>query len=137
MSFHRQTLESLPENENSPSTISITSNKFPPGRPSTISPVYLSNTKIKKSHFFEKTVPVSTNVLYLDVPMQVVCVYCGQIIYTKTGTKNSHCNWLVCSGIAFSGCFCGCCLIPFCVDIWKDIEHKCSNCDGILGVYRI
>ena len=38
--------------------------------------------------------------------------------------------------IYISRCVCGCCLVPFFVDQFKDTIHKCPNCHVILGKYR-
>ena len=136
-------INSLPITNDSHQIISNTnSSKSLPEKitrqPSAISPVFLgSHKKRKKAVKSEKRIRPSTQELYLDVPMEVVCIYCGQIDFTETRLKNSFCNWLVCTGIAFSGCFCGCCLVPFCVGTLKDVEHVCGVCNSVLGLYKI
>lgn len=49
---------------------------------------------------------------------------------------NGMLTWLAVGGIAFFGGIFGCCLIPFCIDGCKDVEHVCPNCKAVVGVYR-
>ena len=136
MNLPLNTLEVVSEESHPESVISLIAPKTKSThicrRASRISPIFLGENKLKAT-----SVPASTNVLYLDVSMKVFCIHCETIVHTKTRYKNSYCNWVVCSGIAASGCFCGCCLVPFCVNIWKDVEHYCDNCEEVLGFYRV
>lgn len=38
--------------------------------------------------------------------------------------------------IDFFRCFCGPCLIPFCLDECMNIKHTCPECNAYLGLYR-
>ena len=74
-----------------------------------------------------------------DWPMEttkVTCHKCGQEGYTEVEVKPSMLAWILCIVIAFLGCWCGCCLIPFCVPACNDIKHKCTKCNEKLGYYR-
>lgn len=65
--------------------------------------------------------------------MQLTCPYCNAFIVTRVESKISTMQILACSGIFICGCVLGCCLIPFCIDDWKDVEHFCPNCNAMVG----
>uniref|UniRef100_A0AAQ5YSH5 LITAF domain-containing protein n=1 Tax=Amphiprion ocellaris TaxID=80972 RepID=A0AAQ5YSH5_AMPOC len=61
-------------------------------------------------------------------PCRTQCPECRQFIMTETFTSVSSLTWLACLMTALIGCVAGCCLIPFCVDSFKSITHKCPKC---------
>ena len=68
------------------------------------------------------------------VPVFVQCIYCLHEDFTKTVKMLGDAN--ICWGVAC----CVCCgplgLIPFCHDKWKNVLHRCSNCNANLGITR-
>jgi len=82
--------------------------------------------------------PPSTSVDWRmqETPCQVTCQYCNQQMTTRTVYTSGALTWLACIGIAFIGCILGCCLIPFCIDGCKDVEHHCSGCGRTVGIKR-
>ena len=66
-------------------------------------------------------------------PTSGVCPFCQEMQTTDIDKQNGGCTWISCIGMALCGCVLGCCLIPFCVDGFKDTEHKCSQCKRIIG----
>uniref|UniRef100_A0A3Q0TD83 LITAF domain-containing protein n=1 Tax=Amphilophus citrinellus TaxID=61819 RepID=A0A3Q0TD83_AMPCI len=59
-------------------------------------------------------------------PCRTQCPECRQFVTTETYTSVSSVTWLV-------FCFClsnssGCCLIPFCIDKFKSVTHRCPKC---------
>jgi lipopolysaccharide-induced tumor necrosis factor-alpha factor len=63
--------------------------------------------------------PMYMGMMYGDMPVQCTCPQCRQTIITRIEKKNGVLPWLLCGGIAFFGGFCGCCLMPFCIDSIK------------------
>ncbi|XP_041085286.1 LITAF domain-containing protein-like [Polyodon spathula] len=71
-----------------------------------------------------------------DVPGQTLCIHCQQQVLTTIEHKAGLLTWVVCGTIClFLGCL-GCCLIPFCVDSCKDVEHRCPACQQVLSIYK-
>jgi len=64
------------------------------------------------------------------------CYHCGQQVMTVTKRKAGTLTWALCSLLCLVGCFCGCCLIPFCSNPANDIVHSCPNCKNFLGAYE-
>jgi lipopolysaccharide-induced tumor necrosis factor-alpha factor len=53
------------------------------------------------------------------------CPYCHQSIATRAEKDSGVAVWLSATVICVLGCFCGCCLIPFCLDdlkVWNIFE---------------
>ncbi|XP_069571647.1 lipopolysaccharide-induced tumor necrosis factor-alpha factor-like [Brachyistius frenatus] len=61
-------------------------------------------------------------------PCRTQCPECRQFIMTETFTSVSSLTWLVCFLTALIGCVAGCCLIPFCIENFKSITHRCPKC---------
>ncbi|KAM6942276.1 lipopolysaccharide-induced tumor necrosis factor-alpha factor homolog isoform 1-T1 [Lycodopsis pacificus] len=70
-----------------------------------------------------------------DVPGHMMCPHCRSTVVTKTENINGFCTWLICGILGVIMCW-PCCLIPFCVDACKDVEHSCPICNNVLHVYK-
>ncbi|CAF3172079.1 unnamed protein product [Rotaria socialis] len=115
----------------------ISSTAFPPQA----APVGMCPTSMMALPSYSS--PAGTNMLittrplmYGDLPIQCSCPNCYQIIVTRVEKKEALLSWLICSGILLMGGWLGCCLIPFCIDSLKDIEHYCPHCAALLGARR-
>ncbi|CAJ1053910.1 lipopolysaccharide-induced tumor necrosis factor-alpha factor [Xyrichtys novacula] len=71
-----------------------------------------------------------------DGPVQVPCPKCKQTVLTKVDYTSGLLTYLSCGGLLLCGFVFGCCLIPFCVDRLKDVQHSCPNCKTELGIFK-
>ncbi|NXJ80734.1 LITAF factor, partial [Trogon melanurus] len=83
-----------------------------------------------------QTVYVQQPVVFSDRPVQMCCPSCNQMIVTRLSYGSGALTWLSCGGLCLVGCMLGCCLIPFCIDALKDVDHFCPNCKTLLGSYK-
>ncbi|KAK2533384.1 hypothetical protein Q9233_004598 [Columba guinea] len=83
-----------------------------------------------------QTVYVQQPVIFYDRPVQMRCPSCNQMIVTRLSYDSGALTWLSCGGLFLLGCVAGCCLIPFCIDALKDVDHTCPNCSALLGSYK-
>ncbi|KAL7720792.1 LITAF domain-containing protein [Entamoeba marina] len=83
-----------------------------------------------------QTVPVQTvqSSSFGKAPQQCFCPHCNQTVTTKTKGQLGIMQVLFCFLIYMvtGGCCC-LCLIPFCVPSMQSVQHKCPNCEKVLG----
>ncbi|XP_062820670.1 lipopolysaccharide-induced tumor necrosis factor-alpha factor isoform X2 [Anolis carolinensis] len=79
---------------------------------------------------------VQNQVAFYDQPVHMVCPSCGHLIVTHIDRKSGTLSWISCGTLCLLGCWAGCCLLPFCIDAFLDVDHNCPNCHALLGSYR-
>ncbi|XP_036413354.1 lipopolysaccharide-induced tumor necrosis factor-alpha factor homolog [Colossoma macropomum] len=70
-----------------------------------------------------------------EIPGQLKCTYCQRDIVTVTRFINGALVWTIFGGLCITGIW-PFCLIPFCVNACKDVEHSCPHCHNIISIYR-
>ena len=71
-----------------------------------------------------------------NLPSSVTCPQCHQAVVTEPVAKVGSLAWASCLVLIMLGFCCGCCLIPFCFDDFKDIYHVCPNCRNTIDVFK-
>ena len=66
-------------------------------------------------------------------PCNISCPTCGRNVETRIEYKSGIATWGLCVCCVVVGCWLGCCLIPFCVNSVKDVNHICPSCGNLLG----
>ncbi|XP_026787717.3 lipopolysaccharide-induced tumor necrosis factor-alpha factor homolog [Pangasianodon hypophthalmus] len=79
--------------------------------------------------------PVVVQSALTETPAPMMCTYCHQQIVTVTNPTTGLLVWTI-FGVLFLLGIWPCCLIPFCVDSCKDVQHKCPSCGNVLHIYR-
>uniref|UniRef100_A0A914QB72 LITAF domain-containing protein n=1 Tax=Panagrolaimus davidi TaxID=227884 RepID=A0A914QB72_9BILA len=110
--------------------------------PSPITTTTASNNPSSSFHVPPPS-PIKTKTVFITIPIpeldrkpqRMICPNCRNQIKTKVTYKSSESAWASCCLLACFGC-CLCCLLPFCLDSFKDIEHKCPKCDTYIGKYH-
>ncbi|KAK2181712.1 hypothetical protein NP493_385g02003 [Ridgeia piscesae] len=80
--------------------------------------------------------PGPVRLLSSSEPTDTVCFNCGQVVVTYLYHESGSCTYVSCVFLAVIGCDCGCCLLPFFMDWFKDAVHKCPKCHVILGKHK-
>ncbi|XP_076856441.1 uncharacterized protein LOC143510701 [Brachyhypopomus gauderio] len=71
-------------------------------------------------------------------PATVQCPVCLQQVTTKVHRRVGPTTFLLCFLSVMLGCVGGCCLLPFCMNYFKDVSHRCPSCQAeISTVHRI
>lgn len=65
-------------------------------------------------------------------PAKTQCPHCHAFVTTEVTRTVGPVVWLVCAMSTLIGCVAGCCLIPFCIDHFKDMKHNCPKCRSSL-----
>ncbi|XP_071100467.1 cell death-inducing p53-target protein 1 homolog [Haliotis cracherodii] len=73
---------------------------------------------------------------YRTAPALIICQHCNATVTTSMTYETGLLTWAAAGLICLFGCWLGCCLIPFCVDASKDVNHSCPNCQQIVGKFR-
>jgi len=60
-------------------------------------------------------------------PITCNCPYCYQPIVTRAEKDSGIAVWVAAGVLCLFGCFCGCCLIPFCINDLKVKKQKFKN----------
>ncbi|KAG8432903.1 hypothetical protein GDO86_017242 [Hymenochirus boettgeri] len=84
--------------------------------------------------------PIATTVVLgtplQDTPGATTCPVCKQNIVTRIQYTTGLLVWLIFGVLLLFGCWLGCCLIPFCLDSCKDVDHFCPNCNHHVYKYK-
>lgn len=75
------------------------------------------------------------NTAFNQIPSAMQCPFCNAVITTSLAYVDGTLTWLVAGVLCLAGCW-PCCLIPFCVDDCKDVQHSCPNCHRVVGTFR-
>ncbi|XP_050979859.1 lipopolysaccharide-induced tumor necrosis factor-alpha factor homolog isoform X2 [Labeo rohita] len=114
----------------------VSSTEIPP-----IIPVQEENTETVSPTIEENTEPPDPPISLDDVtvsPAKVKCPTCQKIVTTEIHYKLGSNAFLFCCLLSVVGCLAGCCLVPFCMNRFKDVTHRCPSCHShICSVDRI
>ncbi|XP_073398928.1 lipopolysaccharide-induced tumor necrosis factor-alpha factor homolog isoform X2 [Dendrobates tinctorius] len=72
----------------------------------------------------------------VDSPSLTICPSCRENVTTRVSFNSGRFTWLLCVAIMFFGFAAGCCLIPFCINATKDVDHFCPRCDCRIFKYK-
>lgn len=65
-------------------------------------------------------------------PNQGYCYLCRKYSQKASKLNVGATNWAVAGLLCSLGCYFGCCLVPFCIDFFKDEVQYCVECNGVL-----
>ncbi|XP_060757083.1 lipopolysaccharide-induced tumor necrosis factor-alpha factor homolog-like [Neoarius graeffei] len=69
-------------------------------------------------------------------PGMVTCPSCQEQVLTQVTYKVGTYAWLMCILFILCGFIIGCCLLPFFLKFFKDVQHSCPKCHRVLHVEK-
>ena len=70
-------------------------------------------------------------------PIEFQCDKCNKLVTTSvTMVSGSYADMCCCLICCLGGVACCLCLIPYCNDSFMDAEHRCPECNNVLGVCK-
>ncbi|KAG5676625.1 hypothetical protein PVAND_006445 [Polypedilum vanderplanki] len=84
----------------------------------------------------QTVIVINQHIQFSENPVSMICYQCNQQILTKTSYENNVINHMLAGILCFMGLWCGCFLVPYCIDSIKDVKHQCPKCNNFLGLYR-
>lgn len=114
---------------------------YPPPQPYVAQPAFQPPPQVQTSSTSTTVViqqqpgVVVVNTSFGQYPTAMQCPFCRATITTSLNYTEGTMVWLLAGVLCFVGCW-PCCLIPFCVDDCKDVQHSCPNCHRAVGTFR-
>ncbi|XP_026726035.1 lipopolysaccharide-induced tumor necrosis factor-alpha factor homolog isoform X2 [Trichoplusia ni] len=68
-------------------------------------------------------------------PVGMRCPFCQEDVMTKAHYRNTSITHIIAIVFGILFWWMCCCLIPYFVKRWKNVEHYCPNCHKYLGMY--
>ncbi|XP_034180043.2 uncharacterized protein LOC117604270 [Osmia lignaria lignaria] len=75
------------------------------------------------------------NRIWASRPVTAICPRCTTIIVTTIEVRQSMITHIAALALFLCGCW-PCCMIPYCLNSCKNIDHRCPVCRAYLGTYR-
>ncbi|KAL1005467.1 hypothetical protein UPYG_G00059520 [Umbra pygmaea] len=85
--------------------------------------------------------PVVTQVVVMQQPLptdvvgHMMCPHCRVQVLTEARHTPGTLAWVICGTLGVLIIW-PCCLIPFCVNSCKDVEHLCPNCKKVIHIHK-
>lgn len=79
---------------------------------------------------------VVVNPRFTNQPTFCTCPHCNYEGITKIEQSNGILTWVGCCCCICFGGWCGCCLIPFCIQGLKNTTHKCNRCGKFIHLHK-
>ena len=103
-------------------------------------PIVPPGPVIATTHTSDRGTTILYNVqpkrIFTRHPSSVTCIHCNMNVVTRPRAEVGAGTWIAAVALILVGFWCGCCLIPFFVDEFKDVYHDCPNCKKTIDVHK-